>query len=174
MKKLIAFAILVCGLTACTEPETGKNTPSTNPPAQPTATSQTPDPNAPVAYLQGFYGEEKTADMSWRWMGEEGTVRLKNTGKEAVLKFKGAVQQDFFKEPPILTLKLNGEQLDQIKTTKGVMEKSYTIPAAKQKGDYSELSITSDKTFVPKEVEKGSSDPRKLSFSLRELTWLPK
>lgn len=170
MKKLIAFTILICGLTACTEPEASKNTPTSNP----AATSPTPDPNAPVAYLQGFYGEEKTADMSWRWMGEDGTIRLKNTGKDAVLKFKGAVQQDFFKEPPVLTLKLNGEQLDQIKTTKGVMEKSYTIPASKQKGDYSELQISSDKTFVPKEVEKGSSDPRKLSFSLRELTWQAK
>ena len=172
MKKFIPLAFLLCGLAACATPEDGKTTtPVTTASTAAATTSPTLDPNAPIAYLEGFYAQEKSGDLSWRWMGETGNISLKNTGKDAVLKFKGAVQQDFFKEPPTLTLTLNGEQLDSIVTTKGVIEKSYTIPASKQKGDRSELKISSNKTFTPKEVEKGSNDPRKLSFSLRELSW---
>lgn len=172
MKKIIPLAFLLCGLIACSTPEDGKTSiPATTASSATAKVSPTVDPNAPVVYLEGFYPQEKTGDLSWRWMGETGNIRLKNVGKDAVLKLKGAVQQDFFKEPPTLTLTLNGEQLDSIVTTKGVLEKSYTIPAAKQKGDYSELKLSSNKTFIPKEVEKGSNDQRKLSFSLRELSW---
>jgi hypothetical protein len=131
-------------------------------------------PVAEVAYGSGTYDLERGPDGStWRWLGPEGVVRLKNTGRDMKLKIVGRAPLDRFPKPPVVTITLNGERLDQVTTTAAPLDREYTIPAAKQSGEWSELRITSDRHFVPKDVHKGSNDTRQLSFSLSSVSWEP-
>jgi hypothetical protein len=53
--------------------------------------------------------------------------------------------------------------------------REFAIPASKQtNGGFSELTIISSTSFIPKEVYENSSDDRILSFSLTKLEWEPK
>jgi len=132
-------------------------------------------PEASISYGRGFYDLEQGTDGStWRWMGEEGVVKLRNTRRDMRLKLSGDAPLERFPQPPTIKLEFNGEPLDQFTATLGLMEKEYTIPAAKQTGDWSELRISTDKSFVPKEVDKGATDWRRLGFSVSKLVWEPK
>ena len=90
------------------------------------------------------------------------------------LLLAGNVPMSAFPQPPTLTIFLNGKQLDQFPGAQNVA-KEYMIPAADQAGKtYSELKITTNKTFVPKAVDKKSADDRKLGFSLTKVEWVAK
>ncbi|HZS08569.1 MAG TPA: hypothetical protein VFD58_27295 [Blastocatellia bacterium] len=165
LKKALALAlvILVSAVAGCSSDNEKPAAPAASP-------SLTPEPN--VFYDKGFFDLERDQNMSWRWMSEEGVIRLKNLKRDAVLKIKGNVPQDRFPQLPTITVKLNGEQLDQFPAPAAPTEKIYNIPASKQgTGEFSELRITSSKVFIPKELDKKSTDGRHLSFSLQGLTW---
>jgi hypothetical protein len=125
-----------------------------------------------VKYESGFHGLEKNADgSSWQWMDQEGVVKLKNTGQDMTLKINGRAPVEYFSKPSVLKLTLNGEPLDEVQAGAKEVEKEYTVPAAKQGGEWSELRLSASQAFVPKDVIKGSNDPRRISFSLHRLTW---
>lgn len=114
---------------------------------------------------------------TWRWMAESGSIELKNQRTAMRLKIAGKVPTDVISGPVKLTIKFNGETLDQFTATKEKpqLEKEFDIPAAKQtNGAYSQLTLESDKFFVPKLVDKQSTDERKLSFSLTKVEWAAK
>lgn len=128
-----------------------------------------------IIYGQGVFNEERSPDASWRWMEPEGYIKLKNTGRDMTLKLSGNAPVASFPEAPTVRFYFNGELLEEVKATPELMHKEYVIPAARQgSGEWSELKITSDKFFIPKEVDKNSQDPRRLAFSLTGLTWEPK
>jgi hypothetical protein len=134
-----------------------------------------PPPPTDVVYAHGFFDLERDAGGSWRWMEPEGVVRLKNTGKDMVLKVAGRVPFERFKQAPTIKITLNGAELDQSPATPELMTREFTItPKQQGSGDWSELKISSDKSFVPKETDPGATDPRRLAFSLTKLSWEPK
>lgn len=162
----VLWLFVVLLLTAC---ESGGKE-AVNP-----TTAATPAPD--IVYEKGFYPMEKDdkAGTSWRWMGGEGGIKVKNTKKDMTLKIAGNVPMDRFPQPPTISVSLNGEELEKFNATAGLMEKTFSVPAAKLgSNDYAELKITTSKTFVPKDVIKGATDPRSLGFSLTSLTWQPK
>ena len=166
MNKALALILLLllCGLAGCAADEDKAS------PTPAAATTPTPEPQ--VIYEKGFFDEERDRDLTWRWMSEEGVIRLKNPKRDAVLKIRGNVPKDRFPQPPTITMKLNGEQLDQFPAPTEPTEKVYNIPAARLgNGDFAELTISSSRVFIPKEVDKNSADPRHLSFSLQGLSW---
>jgi hypothetical protein len=136
-------------------------------------------PNVPVASTEVIFGDglthvEGDKNITWRWMSTEGLVKLKNSTKDMKLTLTGNVPMSAFPQPPTLTIFFNGKQLDQFPGAQNVA-KEYTIPAADQAGkEFSELKITTNKTFVPKEVDKKSSDDRKLGFSVTKVDWVAK
>lgn len=134
--------------------------------------AQTDSPG--VIYDSGFYNEEQLKDSTWRWMGAEGVVKLKNAGQDMVLKMKGRAPVDEKQgEPPIMKLHLDGELLDQFPASDKMFEKEYKIAFAKL-GDrkWNELKITTTSVIVPSQVNKKSTDDRELGFKLYGLTWL--
>ena len=156
-------------LAACgSAPTAPENKPSS--PSAPGATSQ-PEIN----YGAGFYQMESAPDgVTWRWMAQTGSITLKNHPTDMRLKLIGDVPTESMQPPVQITIKFNGEVLDQFTATKekAHLEKEFTIPAAKQSnGEFSTLTIQSDKFFVPKLVSKESGDERQLSFSLNKLEW---
>lgn len=161
---LVSLSLLVCA--ACSG-EPAKETP---PAATPASAPVTPAPK--IAYAAGFFDEERgAAGETWRWMGPQGTVRLKNTGREMALTLTGSSPLGPLKGAPTVTVTLNDQQLDQFPGAEAIT-KQYTISAAQQgTGEYSELRIASSKSFVPQEVNKQFQDSRRLAFSLGKLTW---
>ncbi len=171
MKKIFGLSILlvVFTLVSC---DGGKET-AVNPSTPSTAATPPPD----IVYEKGFYPLEKDdkAGASWRWMGTEGIVKVKNTRKDMTLKVAGNVPMDRFPQPPSIAVSINGEELEKFTAKAGLMEKIYSIPAAKLgSGDFAEVKITTTKAFTPKDSIKGATDPRALGFSLTNLTWQPK
>jgi hypothetical protein len=175
MRKKITFLSLIFSLgllMACSEEKGAKDTGAVNP-----TTATTPVAPANVNYGAGIFDLEKGPEGSWRWVGEQGTVRLKNNSTDMRLKIAGSAPIDLINQPNQVTIKLNGEQLEQLTLTKekNTFDKDFSIPASKQAGsEFSELTISSSKSFVPKQVYKNSSDDRKLSLSLTKLEWEPK
>ena len=162
-KITLTLAIVLLALAGCAGEE--KTTPA--------ASTPTPVPN--VIYAQGFFDLEKDGNLSWRWMEPEGVIRLKNTGKDMVLKVAGRAPVEKFKQAPTINIVLNGAELDSVSATPELLAREFTISAAQQgQGEWSELKITSDKHFVPKDTDPGATDPRRLAFSLTNLSWEPK
>ena len=168
----LALLFALSLMTACSGEQGTGGTSAVNP-----TTAATPAAPANINYAAGIFDLEKGPEGSWRWVGEQGTIRLKNNKTDMQLKVAGSAPIDLINQPSQVTIKLNGEQLDQVTLTKekNTLEKEFTIPASKQaNGDFSELTISSSKSFIPKQVYKNSSDDRKLSFSLTKLEWEPK
>ena len=137
------------------------------------ATTATVSADPEIVYGAGFSDLEKGADTSWRWMGNDGVITLKNAKKEMRLRLMGSVPMNRIPKSTI-TVILNGEQLGQIPGAQSV-DKEFSIPAAQQgSGATSELRLKMDKVFVPKEVDKNSTDDRKLGFSVTKIVWEPK
>lgn len=165
---LAAFSLLM----ACNGEKEAPSTNTTN-----STAPATPAPLANINYMAGVYDEEKGPAGSWRWVGEQGTIKLKNNKADMRLKIVGSAPVDLIGQPTEVTIKLNGEQLEKVTLTKdkNTLDKEFTVPASKQtSAELSELTISSSKSFVPKQVYKNSGDDRKLSFSLTKLEWEPK
>lgn len=160
--------LIACNNSTPTAPESKAGSPS--------APAATPRPD--VNFGAGFSALESSPDgLTWRWMAETGSVELKNTRADMRLKLVGDVPVESMKGAAQITIKFNGETLDQFTATKenSHLEKEFIIPAAKQSsGEFSELTLQSDKYFVPKLIDKRSTDERKLSFSLKRLEWATK
>lgn len=132
-----------------------------------------PPPAPTVKFGKGIANEERDKNTAWRWMLEEGTVRLKNAKRDMALTLVARVP-DAVKQPNI-TVTFNGSTLDQFAAPKGVFKKEYSIDASRQGPDnWSELQLKTDKTFIPKDHEKSSRDERHLGLKIHELSWEPK
>jgi hypothetical protein len=171
LRKAVAPALLALVLNACT---------SDSKPGQPAA-SPTPAPPPPVAaaevdYSSGFFAPERVPDgTTWRWMGPEGVVKLRNTHRDMTLTIKGRTPAELLSQSPTITLTLNGEPLDTVTATKNLVEKEYTIlPSRQGTGDWSELRFRTNVSYVPHEVSQSSPDQRRLAFTLYSLAWAPK
>lgn len=168
---LIFIISLTLSIGGC---DSAKETVNPGTTAAPNAAEATTDPT--ISFGSGFYQLEKdNTGNSWHWMSAEGSVKLKNTGKDMKLSLTGSVPMEAFpQEKPTLKITLNGAQIDEFPAQHSIV-KEYSIPAAKQ-GDkpYSELKISTSKTFVPKQRDPKSGDERQLGFSLLKLGWDPK
>lgn len=167
-KRIVVISLALCwlSLAACADKPTNEAVTPAPPPAPPT-----PEPK--IVYGQGFSDLERGAnDATWRWMGPEGVIRLKNTGRDMVLVLAGTAPTTVFKSASTVKLTLNGAPLGQFAGKAEGVEQRYEIPAAQLgSGPYSELRLSADKSMVPKEVDKKSSDERRLAFSLTKLSW---
>lgn len=162
---LSLLILVICFVACSTEDRSNVN---------PTGATNTPASADPeISYGEGFSDLESGGGSSWRWMSSEGVIKLKNTKKDMRLRIMGSVPTDRIPKSTI-TVSFNGQQLDQFPGSKTI-DKEYSIPTAKQGNEAtSELRIKTDKTFVPKEVDKNSTDDRQLGFSLTKIIWEPK
>ena len=160
-----AFVVLTIALAGCVAEEKEE---------KPVPVSPTPSV-ASVVYGKGFFDEERAGATSWRWMEPSGAAKLRNTGKDMELTIAGRPPVEHFKQAPTITISLNGTKLDEFKGSNEIVQKTFMItPAQQGSGEWSDLTISSDMSFVPKEVDKKSTDGRMLAFSLTTLSWKEK
>lgn len=163
-KTFVPFLILALAtLSGCVGEEKEEKAPASATPA------------ASLVYGKGFFEEERAGANSWRWMEPTGNVKLRNTGKDMELTINGRAPVEHFKQPPTITISLNGTKLEEFKGSNEAFQKTYTVTTAQQgSGDWSDLTIASNMSFIPKEVDKRSTDGRTLAFQLGNLTWKTK
>ncbi len=126
----------------------------------------------PVEFGEGFYGPEKSATGTWRWMRAEGGIKLWNTRQDMRLNLRVHMPDQSIIKGGSLTLKWNGEVMDQFTPTRGIAEKEYTIAAARQGPEkWSVLHLEVDKTAVPKVTNPSSKDGRALGLKIHDLAW---
>jgi hypothetical protein len=139
-----------------------------------------PAPAAPVeakvVFGAGFFNLEQAANgASWRWMSEEGVVKLQNVKRVMTLKLATRAPLERFPQSPTVRFEINGTLLEEIVLTTADLNKEYEV-SVEQQGptEWSELRIKTNRSFVPKEVMKDSNDARKLGLMLNSLTWVAK
>jgi hypothetical protein len=137
------------------------------------ATAQQGDGDDPrVIFESGFYNAEQLKEKSWRWMDEDGVIKLKNAGEDMVVKIGGRAPREAMPAPPTMKIFLNGEELEQFMPPGIYFEKEYKVPAAMQKGGvWSELRITTTGVIVPRKVNPKLNDDRHLGFQLFKFSW---
>jgi len=128
----------------------------------------------PISYVNGFFSEESGASGTWRWMGPEGVIRLRNQGSDMVLTITTTVPAELTQGSTI-TYTLNGTVLETIPNLVGVVAKRYDVTAALQgTGDSSELRITAGTPFVPGKLFANGADTRTLGAAISAVTWAAK
>jgi hypothetical protein len=134
--------------------------------------SKTPETPA-VEFGPGFFAQEPLPDGStFRWMGPQGTVYLKNEQRDMVVTIRFDVPPDRFAVPPDIRIEWNGTLLEELKAASGYVGRKLTIPAASQKtGDRSELRILTSQSFVPKDADPSSVDTRRLGLVVHGILW---
>jgi len=126
----------------------------------------------PIDFGLGFYPEERAGDSpAWRWMGQEGIIRLRNSHRDMVLTIKGRFPLQVAK-PSAIDVEFNHEPFDPIPATTRDAEARYVISAEKQgNAEWSRLLLTAHASFVPHALDPQSPDRRELAFSVVGLSW---
>ncbi len=127
------------------------------------AAAAAPAASAPVTYGAGFFNAEKDdTGLIWHWMGQEGTVTLPNTGRDAKLHIRAGAPV----ANAVLRLDLNGQRLDEFTMAGGDFEKEYQVPAARLGN-----AATAELHMVASEVMAKPEDPRKLGLRVFSIDW---
>jgi|GEM_PF-2531109 len=173
VRRTVAIAILSLSVGACASPApAGNPSATTQPVSQPAAPPSPPPPS--IDFGPGFFPAERAADgSSWRWMGDEGVVFLRNTRRDMKLTIKGRAPLEFA-EPPTLNVELDGSPLPAIPKARGEVSATYEV-SADQLGvvEWNRLRLTT-KTVVPHDVNPQSPDKRRVGFALYDLSWQSK
>src|SRR5258708_5047785 len=129
----------------------------------------------PIDYGLGFFPEERAPDAStWRWMGPEGIIRLRNSHREMVLTIAGRFPERGA-QPSAMDGEFNDEPLDPLPAATRDAERQYVIPAEKQgAAEWSRLLLTAHAVFVPHQLDPRSPDRRELAFMVRRVSWQPR
>jgi hypothetical protein len=101
-------------------------------------------------------------------------VQLQNLGQPMRLGIAGGIPANVFSRPSTLKLSLNGQPLAQTTLNSPAHQLEVVIsPAQQGNAAWSELRLTLDQSFSPKQVNPANPDQRILGFSLTDLRWEP-
>jgi hypothetical protein len=117
-------------------------------------------------FVSGWYGPESMGNDEWRWMSGRSVMLLPPAHGKTMLQIQVGLPGELIPNNPQITVKLNGQVLDQFRTRDGDLERDYRVsPAPKNLPNILELSI--DRTMRPRD------DSRELGLRLRYLGWGP-
>ena len=121
-----------------------------------------------IIYSEGWYSEEcDKKGRTWRWASKKAVCRVENPKKPLILYLTGYYPAPLLSGQKIRIL-VNDKVIDEI--TDPEFKKVYTLdPAILGNGDEFELRFEAEKSFIPKEVYKNSSDTRELAVAITRL-----
>ena len=127
-------------------------------------------PDAPkISYEDGWYDLEISPETSlkrWRWTANEARCKIDNPRQDALLFIKGGVNLGVLNNQKVI-FKVNDSILDEFIPEESQFEKSYRIKKEiLGEADIFYLVISTDKTFIPKQVILRSKDERELGIQI--------
>ena len=123
-----------------------------------------------IDFRDGWYGEESSGILPWRWMSKRSEARLSPIRGRAMLSLSLYVPLDGLGAPPHVTIRLNGVILDRFVAERKNVSRAYNVEARRDAPN--ELVIETDRTVVPAAFRAGS-DRRELGLRLNSLVWMP-
>ncbi len=125
--------------------------------------------NVFILFKEGWHPAEVAAGNStveWQWTKKTAALAFRNPKKASVF-YLHADNPSSFAEPQVITLKVNGQQVDTIAVTprQEFIHKTPLTAAQLGSGDMVELTIDVDKTIVPALIPAAQNrDPRELGI----------
>lgn len=125
-----------------------------------------------LQFAEGWYGREGLPPETWRWMSAHAVLHLPAIeAPRARLELEFEVPRNVLPVAPNIAIHLGGQELDRFTAAETKIARAYEVDV---QGDAPQpLTITSDRTFVPAQVEPGSHDTRALSVKLTRIAWRP-
>jgi len=122
-----------------------------------------------IIFEEGWYDLEIDANSflkEWRWTGKEARCIIDNPHRDALMVIKGGVNLEALEEQKVI-FKINDLVLDEFIPEESYFEKSYNIKK-EMLGEDDEfyLTIATDKTFIPAEIDPNSNDERELGLQV--------
>ncbi len=127
-------------------------------------------PDTPqISYEDGWYDLEinpKTSLKKWRWTAKEARCKIDNPRRDAILFIEGGVNLKVLENQKVI-YKLNDSVLDEFIPKESKFESLYSIKKEMLgEEDKFFLVISTDKTFIPKQVILRSKDERELGIQV--------
>ena len=127
-----------------------------------------PPPDTPEIVLgDGWYDEERNPEAylkKWRWIGKQANCIITNPHRDAFLLIRGGVNLAAIQNQKVI-FKINEVILDEFIAEEEYFEKTYQVKQ-EMLGDNDDFSliITTDKTFIPAQLNPDSRDIRELGL----------
>jgi len=127
-------------------------------------------PDTPkISYEDGWYDLEINPETSlkrWRWTAKEARCKIDNPRRDALLFIKGGLNLGVLNNQKVI-FKVDDSILDEFIPEESQFEKSYSIKKEMLgEEDKFYLVISTDKTFIPKQVIIRSKDERELGIQV--------
>ena len=119
--------------------------------------------NLPVAFGDGWYGEEGPGAQKWRWMGSRSNATLPPIAGSARLLMQIYVPLDALPAPPNVVVRVNGVVVDRFRATSRDIAREIVVRAHGDRPNA--LTIETDRVATP------PTDPRPLGLRLNSLVW---
>jgi hypothetical protein len=125
--------------------------------------------NVFLLFKDGWHPAETAANNStveWQWTRKSATIAFRNPKKPSTF-YLHADNPSTFAEPQVVTVKVNGQQVESIAVTPRVefVHKTPLSLAQLGSGDMVEVTLDVDKTWIPAQVPgSGSHDQRELGL----------
>ena len=122
-----------------------------------------------LIYTGGWYPEETSPELTWRWTHQTATLAFQNPKAAATFYLEYAARPDIFADAPQTVTVSVGDQVLQSFVADAAGRRRRRIPlpgTALGNKDIAEIRITVDRTFVPANRVVGSHDTRELGIQV--------
>lgn len=121
-----------------------------------------------ITFLDGWYAEERSGDLTWRWMGQRARCLLPPLTGNGQLRVAFYVPLDVLGVPPTIQLRLNGTVVDRVRAVTAEIERTVIVPSRTDAPN--ELVFETDRTVNPAARGVGA-DTRNLGLRLGGIEW---
>jgi hypothetical protein len=124
-----------------------------------------------AAFADGWFEHEEnpTTGLLWRWMGRQSTIEVRGPSQNRTLVISGESPMKYFTTPPTITVRAGDRELGKF-TFRADFSQPVNIPAGALDGSQGLITIESDRTFKPADLQPGSPDQRDLSLRIYSAT----
>jgi hypothetical protein len=136
---------------------------------------RTDDQGGVPVYVEGFEQRETSLTagdpslQGWQWMGERGLVAFGNPHGPATLHLRALSPVDYLEgRTQTVTISIGDQQVATFEATDSVpyLQRFEIAADVLPEGDWLDVTLEVDKTFIPAQVEEGSTDIRELGLQV--------
>jgi hypothetical protein len=125
--------------------------------------------DAPIAFGDGWYGEERSGGQSWQWMSGHSVATLPPMSGSAQLSMRLYAPIEALGGPAHVTVRVNGKVVDDFVMHSSDIAREIVVRAHGDRPN--ELTIDTDRTVLPA-AKHLSADSRVLGLRLNAMRWM--